>query len=268
MKSTLKKLVLAVAVVSLTAMPGLAEDETYRKNAPRVPETLYSVRERPASEPLYEGEPLSYWIDQIRRRDENGMLIAFDAIRYLGPAAQSGVPALAAVVNAPFAPIELGKDSDDVILSKLWDIEIRTEAIRALAHIGPTAAPATLPLIDWAVTLRVIPAKARNSEDDDRYIDFVMMDGEQRLHVVLAIALFGDAAIPPVLDLLKSSDAEKRALAVAVLGEEALWIAADLLRSDDCEEAQLGIEILEAMEPVFANKYLPHLKTLPTCFAN
>jgi hypothetical protein len=266
MKSTLRKLVLTGALISLTAMTGSAEDETSKKNR-QAPETLFTTA-RPAHEPLYEGRPLSYWLDQIRRRDENEMMIAFDAIRYLGPAAQTGVPALSAVVNAPFAPIDLGKDSDDVILSKLWDIEVRSEAIRALGHIGPAAAPATLPLIDWAVALRVIPAETRNLEDDDRFIDLVMMDAEQRLHVVLAIALFGDAAIPPVLRLLRSADAEKRALAVAVLGEEALWIAADLLRSDDCDEAELGIEILESLEPVFANKYLPHLKTLPTCFAN
>jgi hypothetical protein len=196
------------------------------------------------------------------------MPLAFDAIRYLGPSAQAAVPALIEIVTAPFSPIRLGRDSDELILAKVCEIELRSEAIDTLAAIGEGASSATIPLLDWALTVLVIPAKMQNADNGERFIDLVTMDVEKRIHVIVAIAEFGDAAVPTLIRALKSPDAEKRKIAVAILGEEALAVTSDLLRSRDCEDFRLGITILDDMEPVVARAYLTELRNMLACYAN
>src|SRR5215510_9696309 len=63
----------------------------------------------------YGGRPLSYWLNIIRERDEKMISLAFDAIRSLGPRAAVAVPELTRTVTAPFTPIHIGRDSDEVI---------------------------------------------------------------------------------------------------------------------------------------------------------
>src|SRR5262249_4858377 len=84
----------------------------------------------------YRGRPLSYWLNIIRDRDETMISLAFGAIRSLGPRAAVAVPELTRTVSAPFTPIHIGKDSDEMIADKLYDIEVRSAAIDALASIG------------------------------------------------------------------------------------------------------------------------------------
>src|SRR4030095_10188573 len=114
-------------------------------------------------EPTYQGKTLDYWLKAIRERDEANMLLAFDAIRSMGPDASTAVPELTRVVSAPFTPIKLGKDSDYAIATKLFDIALRSEAIDTLATIGEAAAPATMPVIHWALAIRVVPARIENN---------------------------------------------------------------------------------------------------------
>jgi hypothetical protein len=109
-------------------------------------------------EPRYLGKILSYWLKTIRYRDEQTLSLAFDAIRGLGPDAWPAAPELTRIVAAPFSPIRIGKDTEEQIADKLYDIEVRAEAIDALASIGESAATATMPVIRWALTERVIPA--------------------------------------------------------------------------------------------------------------
>jgi hypothetical protein len=224
------------------------------------PRIASAEHDRFSRDPDYQGKPLPEWIRVVEARDEQRLGDAFHAMRYFGADGRSAVPALTAIVTAPFVPIRVGKDSDEVILSKLYDIELRGEAMDALASMREAAASATMPLINWAVTVRVVPSKIRTAADHERLIDLVTMDAEQRIQAIFAIAEFGEAAVPVLTDVLKSPAVEKRRLAVAALGAEALMMAGDLLKSPDCDDARLGITILTDMEAIVAGPYLTYLR--------
>jgi hypothetical protein len=221
-----------------------------------------------SDEPVYLGKTLSDWIKVIHDRDDEMISLAFDAVGAFGPAAQAAVPDLTALVSAPFVPIRIGKDSQALIASKLYDIEIRTGAIDALTSIGESAASATVPLIRWALTPRVTPGIAGNTEDEELFIELVMMDTEQRMRIAGAISQFGAGASPTIAKLLSSSNSEKRKLGVAILSEGALPIAAELLRSQHCDDRNLGLLILRDMDLVVAKSHLDWLQQRVVCEAN
>jgi hypothetical protein len=175
------------------------------------------------------------------------------------------VPGLARIVGEPFDPIRIGVDSDDLIASKLFDIQCRAEAIDALGDIGPAAAPSSGVLIDWAVTVRVIPARIPNWKDDQLFVDLVTIDVLERMRVAGAVARFGSGAAPAIAASLTSPDGEKRKLAVAILNEKALPIAALLLKSGNCDDRQLGIAVLVDLWPVAAKAHLQELKNALVC---
>ena len=217
-------------------------------------------------DPMYHGKPLSYWLRSIRDRDDR-IVTAFDAIRDLGPDAWPAVEELTRIVAEPFTPVRLGVDPDDVIAPKLVSIHLRAGAIDALTAIGEAAASSTAPLIQWALTVRVIPVNLGNVNDDELFIDLIAIDVLERMRVAGAVARFGPAAAPAIVALLKSPDHEKRKLAVAILSEGALPIVADLLKSRNCEDRKRGIAILADMWPVVAKEHLVELKTALVCNA-
>jgi hypothetical protein len=218
--------------------------------------------------PAYANKPLSYWLKVIRDRDELMLSLAFDAVRSLGPAAGAAVPELTRVVSAPFTPIHIGKDSQKAIASKVVDIAIRGEAIDTLAVIGESASTSTLPLIRWAMTQRVVPGIIGNADDDELFIELVMMDTEQRMQVIGSIAEFGPNTAPVIAALVSSHDAERRKLGVAILSQGALPIAAELLRSSQCDERTLGFQVLKDLDLVVAKPYLDELMSRLVCDAN
>ena len=230
-----------------------------------------SDRRVPPNEPTYQGKTLNYWLKAIRDRDEELMPLAFDAIRALGADARAAVPELTSVVEAPFAPIRLGVDSDEVVVDKLYDLEVRSDAIDAidaLAFIGEAAAPATMPLIDWALTVRIMPSRTSSIEEHDQFVDLVTLEAEYRIAVIHAIQHFGNAGTSTLARVVKSANPEKRKFAVMALGSDAIPIATDLLRSGDCDEEQLGIAILGDLEPLVARVYLTQLRRMAGCYAN
>ena len=227
-----------------------------------------SDRTAPPNEPSYQGKPLNYWLKAIRHRDESLMPLAFDAIRALGPDARASIPELIRLLAAPFDPIRLGVDSDEMIATKLYDLEVRSEAIDALASIGEAAAPATIPLMNWAMMVRVMPSQTMDVEENDRFIDLVTVEAEYRIGVAHAIQQFRNPGIARLARFIKTADAEKRKFAVMTLGSEVLPIAADLLRSPNCDDERLGVAILEDLEPIVALVYLTQLKQNAVCYAN
>ena len=222
----------------------------------------------PADEPEYFGKNLNYWINVLRDRDQEMISLAFDAIRAAGPDAKAAVPDLIAVLEAPFSAIRVGQDSQKVIASKLYDIEIRTGAVDTLASMGEAASPATPAVIGWALTPRVIPQAIRNEEDQELYLELVMMDTEQRMRIAGAVNEFGIAGSYAIAKLLSAQDAEKRKFGVAILNEKALPIAAELLRSAHCEDRNLGLTILQDMDLLVARPHLDWLQRLVVCSAN
>jgi hypothetical protein len=220
------------------------------------------------NEQTYQGKSLDYWMKAIRDRNEGLMPLAFEAIRSLGPNARAAVPDLIRVVKTPFTPVRIGIDSDDAIAEKLYDLEVRSEAIDSLAYIGAAASPATIPLIDWALTIRVVPPRMSSSEESDRFIDLVTLEAEYRLGVMHAIQQFGNGGIATLARFIKSADTEKRKFSVMTLGAEALSLATDLLRSGNCDDEALGIAILGDLEPIVARTYLSELKHTAVCFSN
>src|ERR1051326_9299769 len=129
-----------------------------------------------ADEPNYQGKSLSYWLNIIHERNDEMISLAFDAVRGMGPQAKAAVPELQRIVAAPFVPIRIGKDSDDAIAEKLYDIEVRSGAIDALAAIGEAASPSTDSVIAWAVTIRVVPEDILTRDEDERFIDLLSLD--------------------------------------------------------------------------------------------
>jgi hypothetical protein len=212
---------------------------------------------------------LGRWLNAIRERDPELMPQAFESIINLGPDAAAAVPELVRVVEAPFTAIQLGLDRDDVVAEKVFDIQVRSAAIDALAAIGPGAAPATIPLIRWALTVRaIIPAEIVNERDSESILHLTGLDVEYRIKVMNAVGEFGEPALAPLTELLKSPDAEVRKFVILILGEHALPIASELLRSLDCEDGMLGLRILNEMEPFVAKAYLAELKRTLVCTAN
>jgi hypothetical protein len=223
---------------------------------------------RASDEPTYEGRSLSVWLKIIRDRHHDMIELAFDAIRRLGPQAGRAVPELAKIVSAPFTAIDIGNDSDDVVADKLYDIELRSEAIDALASIGEAAAPSTGAVIQWALTLRVAPQDGFTPAENELFLQLVALDAEYRLRVIAAVTAFGRPAGEALVRTLKSQNVEKRKMAVAILGLDALTLAAHLLRSADCEDKQLAVAILNDMEPVVARSYITQLRRGLVCEAN
>ena len=202
-------------------------------------------------ESMYQGKPLSYWLRSIRDRDDK-IVLALDAITDLGPEAWPAVEELTRIVAEPFTPVRIGVDLDDVVAAKLFSIRLRSGAIDALTAIGEAAASSALPLIQWALAVRVIPINLDNVKDNELFVDLITIDVLERMRVAGAVARFGPAAAPAVAALLKSSDDEKRKLAVAILSENTLPIVARLLKSRNCEDQKRGIAILADMWPVVA----------------
>jgi hypothetical protein len=250
----------AVVIASLTAFgPIIAPAMGQESNARYI---------RVADEPQYQGKSLSYWLRVIGNRDDKMISVAFEAVRSMGPQAWPAVPELTRIVSAPFSPIRIGKDSDATIAAKLYDIEIRSEAIDVLASIGESAAPATAAIIQWAVTVRVVPEPILTRDEDERFIDLVTLDAEYRIRIIGAVAEFGRPAVPALNRLLKSSDTEKRKLAVAILGEDALTAATELMKSNSCDDKQLAVRILGDMEPFVSRVYLAEITSMVRCDAN
>lgn len=226
---------------------------------------LCSAQKGQTPGPTYLGKPLSYWLQSIRDRDLETMDLAFDAIRDLGPAASPAVPELIRIMQEPFAPIVLGVDGPGVILSKVRDIQLRSDAIDALASIGAAAAPSANLLIQWALATRVVPSRTSNNLLDKVFVDLVAMDVLERMRVAGAIAEFGPGAAPAVTELVKSPDGERRKLGVAILSGGAIPIAIDFLKSFNCDDRRLGIAILIDMWPVVAKEHLTELKNTLIC---
>ncbi|OLD20558.1 MAG: hypothetical protein AUI91_06640 [Acidobacteria bacterium 13_1_40CM_3_56_11] len=222
----------------------------------------------PVDEPQYLGRNLTSWMSVIRDRNQDMISLAFEAIRWLGPEARAAVPDLTALIEAPFTPIRIGKDSQKVIASKLYEIEVRAGAIDALASIGESASPAALSLVRWALMPHVVVENIRNMDDQELFIELAIMDTEQRMRVAGAIPEFGRDASPVIAGLLISPDAEERKLGVAILSEHALPIASKLLSSPKCDERQLGFIILRDMDLVVAKIYLDWLQKTIVCDAN
>src|SRR5262249_38377804 len=151
-----------------------------------------------------------------------------------------------------------------VILSKTESIFRRADAIDGLA-IGDAAASAAGPVIQWALTVRVVPRNLANSADEKLYVDLLVIDVFERMRVAGAIAQFGSRAALPVTELLRSSDGEQRKLGVAILNEGVLPIAADYLKAPTCEDRKLGIALLIDMWPVVAREHILELKNLFWC---
>ncbi len=211
-------------------------------------------------------EPLSYWLRSIRERDDQ-ILLAIDAIRDLGPDAWPAVEELTRIVSEPFTPVRIGVDSDDVIAPKLSSIHLRAEAIDALTAIGEAAASSAGPLMQWALTVRVIPTSLDNVKNDELFVDLLTLDVLERMRVAGAVARFGPAAAPAIVALLESPDGEKRKLGVAILNDNALPIAANLLKSRTCGDRERGLAILADMWPVVAKDHLAELKASLICNA-
>jgi hypothetical protein len=178
------------------------------------------------------------------------------------------VEELTRIVAEPFTPFRIGEDGEDKIAATLLNIGLRAEAIDALTAIGEAAASSTVPLIEWALTVRVIPMNLDDLKDGKLFVDFVTIDVLERMRVAGAVARFGPAAGPAIVELLKSPDGEKRKLGVAILSEGALPIVAELLKSRNCEDRKRGIAILTDMWPVVPKEHLAALKTSLVCNAN
>jgi hypothetical protein len=253
-------------IIAAAAVPGWAESQHDTKPSTE-PNTRHVRPLDDPQEPVYMGKPLSYWLRSIQKRDED-MERAFDALRAFGPAAHAAVPELTRIVGEPFVPVHLGVDQRDAILAKVFDIQIRADAIDALTAIGEAAASSSMTLIQWALTVRVIPGNGGGAADDARFIDLMAIDILERMRVATAVGRFGPDTAPALAMLLAVPDGEGRKLGVAILGEKALPIALTLLKSEDCQDRELGVAILVDMWPVVPREHLRKLEQAVLCDRN
>jgi hypothetical protein len=245
-----------IFMVAVSAMVSWSAEEQ------QIDKTAVETRHEPTSQ----GHPLSYWLKSIQDRDDK-IVLAFDAIRNLGPDASSAIEELTRIVVEPFTPVRIGIDGDDVIAPKLFSIYLRAEAIDALSAIGEAAASSSEPLIQWALTVRVIPVNLDHLKDSRLFVDLITLDVLERMRVAGAVARFGPDAAPAIAALLKSPDGERRKLGVAILSEDALPLAARLLKSRNCEDRKRGIAILADMWPVVAKEHIAELNAALACNA-
>ena len=215
-------------------------------------------------DPIAFGVPLSHWLKVIRSRDPEEVELAYDAIAELGPAAWKAVPELTRIVAEPFTPIRVGKDDRREVLLKLLDIQLRAGAVDSLGAIGDAAASAARPVIEWALTVRVLPSDVR-TPDDTFYIELVGMDVLERMRGAGATAQFGVEAADAVQDLMESRDDEKVKFAIAILSEGSLPIATKLMTSESCRDRMLGLTILADMWSVVAIDHINALKDILAC---
>lgn len=254
--------IVMAALASGPALLSADDTQPIRRIAP--PEKLIEPYD-----PMVDGKPLSYWLKLVRQRDQTMIPLAFDAIRDLGPEAWPAIPDLTRIITAPFSPIRAGKDSEEQIASKLYDVQTRADAIDALVSIGDAAASAAVSLIRWALIVRVTPPpETAEREDQELFIDLITMDVVQRLRVIDAVSAMGDAAMPTVERLLRAPDDDTRKLAVAVMGADAVSMAAELLKSTDCEDRKLGIAILKDLNLIVPHKHLGGLIHTLVCDAD
>lgn len=216
-------------------------------------------------ESLYLGKPFSYWLKVIQDRDLDRIEVAFDAMVEFGPEASTAVPDLTRIVAEPFAPIQIGADSREDVIAKVWNIQVRGGAIDSLGAIGEAASPSASPLIEWAFAVRVLPPEVKSPETDRLFIDLVAIDVLERMRIAGAVAQFGPDAAPAVQDLMESPDFERRKFSVAILNAGTLPIAARLLKSEDCERRLLGTSLMASMWPVIAVDHLEALKYISQC---
>lgn len=214
-------------------------------------------------DPVSLGRPLSYWINVIRDRDVEELEMAFDAIVVLGPAASAAVPELTQILAVPFSPIRPGKDDKREVLSKLGIILIKGAAIDALGAIGPEAAPSARSVIEWSLTIRVLPPEDRAA--DVIFIELVSMDVLERMRGAGTVSQFGTGAAPAVQELMESSDTDRRKFAVAILNEATLPIVSDFMKSESCKRRMLGLSVLADMWPVVPSSHLDALTDILAC---
>jgi hypothetical protein len=190
---------------------------------------------------------------------------ALGAIASIGPAASAAVPELTALVSAPFTPIRLGVDSEETVADKLYDFEMRSAAIDALASIGKASAPATVSVIEWALMPRAIPSPVGSTLENELFVDLATLEVEYRIRVIDAIGQFGESALTTTAKFLSSSNPEKRKFAVVILGTDVLPVASDHLKSSRCEDRRLGLTIFGDLEPLIPKTYLDHLSEVLVC---
>jgi len=219
--------------------------------------------DRILDDPVSLGEPLSYWLKVIRERNTEELEMAFDAIVELGPAASAAVPELTEIVAEPFTPIRLGIDDKREVFSKLRIIFMKGSAIDGLGAIGEKAAPSARSVIEWSLTIRVLPPEDRAA--NALFIELVSMDVMERMRGAGTLAQFGIDAAPAVQELLESADSDRRKFAVAILNEATLPIVSDLMNSGSCRDRMLGLSVLADMWPVVASSHLDALTDILAC---
>jgi hypothetical protein len=219
-------------------------------------------------DPVALGQPLSYWIQVVRDRNEKEIGEAFAAMVLLGPAASSAVPELIRIVEEPFTPIDLTNDTRYDVSSKLRIILMKAGAVDSLGAIGERAARAAGPVLKWSLTVRVAPVTiSPDTTPDPLFVELVTMDVLERMRGAGSVAQFGSKAAGPVQKLMESGNAETRKLAVAILNEGALPIVKDLMTSSSCRDRVLGLSMLADMWPVVPEEHLRTLKSIFQCGA-
>src|SRR5262245_30934570 len=107
--------------------------------APVIAQDVNPLPKRPLQERTFQGQPIAFWLNVLRERNEDLPSQAFEAVRSLDEDAAVAVPELTHLVAAPFVAIRPGGDSAEVVAAKVYDIAVRAEAVDTLSWIGPAA---------------------------------------------------------------------------------------------------------------------------------
>ncbi len=208
-------------------------------------------------EPVYQGKPLSVWLDQLKDKDSDARIRAVNALTHLRPPAKKSLDAVLAVLTdddedvqiyAAMALASFGKEATPMLIDALngKEARIRRGAAQALGIMNPVAPEAIDPLIallnDKEPPVRQAAAAALGNIGPDaaRAVTPLLpllkdRDADVRLAAAQGLAGIGPPAIHPLIDLLKDTDAGVRAAAANALG------AATFHGSKDAVDPLLGL---------------------------
>jgi HEAT repeat protein len=188
-----------------------------------------AVRRTFKKEALYEGKPVSYWIEQLQDKSPKTRKQAAVALGKIGPEAEAGAPALLEVLR------DLGSDrhpkDQQGVLADKEEAEVFGEVVTAMALIGEKAVPTLRSALadrapavrgGGAVALfRMGPAAAPAVPD---LIACLRKEEtwQNRFNATLALASIGplaEAAVPTLVETLKRTpELRVRRAAATALG--------------------------------------------------
>jgi formylglycine-generating enzyme required for sulfatase activity/HEAT repeat protein len=245
---------------------------------------------RDDTDPISEGQPLSFWVKDLKSKDPATRKVALRAVGALGPKAKSAVGPVTKLLadsqpgvieRAAQTLVQIGPDAKDatgalVQLVSYPDSGVRKAAVEAITRISPVTKEAVPDLIKivqdrenehrwWA--LEVLDRMGTEAKDAEAALT-ELAGGDRdvavrRTAAEMVIRINPKSAVPVLTQLLRDEDVPLRSWAVKALGDngpEGKASLAKLVREDrDYAVRRAAAEIIMRIDPKGAVPFLTPL---------